>query len=227
MKAINYYSSEKFSAEDYGFDDTDPKTPGPHFLKLLQRHLPPGFKFTNGLLVDLGVGTGDSSRLFLDTFEFAALYGVDGSPKMLEVLNKRFLEKKLPVKHLKTQQADLVTDSIDLADNCADLVICFLTVAYLEKLDNLFSEAHRILKPGGYLGFNVHTHMHDKVLPLIDGGGDEIEMYTHSKYHLFSLAMGKNDFYYHPTRGTEGKMKMKINGKKTAVLYNILLFQKK
>lgn len=95
-------------------------------------------------VLDLGCGTGNSSRL---TFECGAreVIGVDFSSE--EILKAREIDKGKPIGYLTGNATD------DLSDlGKFDLVTAILSVHYCTEkkmLEKLFSNVKKVLKPGG------------------------------------------------------------------------------
>jgi|GEM_PF-6493122 len=94
--------------------------------------------------VELGVGTG----VYIDRAAraFKKIIAVDGSPKMLEELEKKL--EHFNISNVETQCAD-VTAISSLPDATADVVYFFGLVEHIIEIDAFFNEIRRILKPGG------------------------------------------------------------------------------
>jgi len=96
-----------------------------------------------GKLLDLGCGTGFVLELAHSYFD--ELYGVDITPKMLEIAEKKFSQKGYKNIFLKQES----TDKMSLPDNYFD---CATAYSYLHHLPSplpTLREAYRTLKKGG------------------------------------------------------------------------------
>ena len=91
------------------------------------------------LVVDLGCGTGLSTRLWIGRAE--EVVGIDPSDDM-----RREAEQRTQVAHVR-YQAGLSTKT-KLAEGCADIVTCSQSLHWMEP-EGTFAEVARILRPGG------------------------------------------------------------------------------
>jgi len=98
-------------------------------------------------VIDLGCGYGWFCRVAREQGA-AEVIGVDISEKMLA----RAAELTDDV-FIRYQRSDL--ESLELQDNCLDLVYSSLALHYLPELDTLFGKIQRALKPGGSLVFSI------------------------------------------------------------------------
>ena len=152
MTGAQYYSDPQ-AAEDYADSYKGATDTASYYLaQILASAVPDKSIFTGGLLVDLGCGPGNSSVPFIESFGFKKLIAVDGSSAMLEHVEEYISDKNVEV---KTQLADLVNDHICTEAGTADVAICCSMLGFVSDMTHIFNEAHRILKPGGYFGFNI------------------------------------------------------------------------
>lgn len=96
----------------------------------------------NGPFLEVGVGTGRfASALGISI-------GVDPSPKMRELARKRGVEA-----------VDGVAESLPFMVNWFNAVLMITVICFLDDIGEAFSEARRVLRPGGYLvvGFMEKT----------------------------------------------------------------------
>lgn len=101
---------------------------------------------TGEVCVDLGSGRGnDVIRLAVHVGERGFAYGIDVSEQMLE--KARTNARKLGIKNVAFIRSGL--ESIDLADNTADLVISNCTINHAQDKRAVWREIYRILKNGG------------------------------------------------------------------------------
>jgi len=93
----------------------------------------------SGVILNLGCGTGRF-------MEYASI-GADFSEEMLAVAKTKF-----PDKNFVTSPAH----QISIESNSVDTIICFHVIMHLSKeyTEEIFTEAHRILKPGGVFIFD-------------------------------------------------------------------------
>jgi predicted TPR repeat methyltransferase len=100
-------------------------------------------------VLDLGCGTG------LSGLEFAPyarqLVGVDLSGKMLEKAQSLNIYSRL-------EHSDLLTMMKDEEGAKYDVIIAADVFIYIGQLEDIMSEARRLLRTGGYFMFSVETH---------------------------------------------------------------------
>lgn len=130
-------------------------------------------------ILDLGCGTGLVGAAIVPYAR--QLVGVDISANMLEKARARHLYQRL-------EKADLLTMMQNETASSYDLIIAADVFVYLGKLDGIFSEAMRLLRPGGIFAFSVKTLEemgldHPKEYQLNDTG-----RYAHSATYLSRLA---------------------------------------
>jgi ubiquinone/menaquinone biosynthesis C-methylase UbiE len=121
--------------------------------------------FLKGLrIVDVGCGTGRQWQALLDRSP-ASLIGYDVSKGMLAQLRRKFPDAR-------TYQ--LMDQRLVLEENeSADLIISTLALAHMDRLETLFGEWSRVLKPGGEI---VLTDYHPAAL---EKGGDRTFQHQH------------------------------------------------
>ena len=98
-------------------------------------------------VLDAACGPGVYSELLSD--RGAQVFGVDASPNMIRLAEKRLSGRA------KFQVADLQKPLDFLEDVTFDLVISPLGMDYVQDWSIPFMEFHRILRPGGYFVFSV------------------------------------------------------------------------
>jgi predicted TPR repeat methyltransferase len=143
-------------------------------------------------ILDLGCGTG---LVGLVIAPYARqMVGVDLSAKMLEKAQARNLYQRL-------ERADLLTMMQGEMASSYDLIIAADVFVYLGKLDTIFNEAIRLLRPGGIFAFSVKAM---EELPREENEQDnpmeyrlnETGRYAHSSAYLSRLAVA-SDFKSH------------------------------
>ena len=106
-------------------------------------------------VLDLGCGTGLVAKAFERAY--AAIEGVDLSPRMLSRARRARLYKRL-------HEADLVQFLSQEPEASADLVIAADVFVYMAALGDVFRETRRVLGPGGLFAFTVQAHDGDGVV---------------------------------------------------------------
>jgi predicted TPR repeat methyltransferase len=129
--------------------------------------------FRYDLALDLGCGTG----LMAGALEgdFGTIEGVDLSPRMLSAARKTKLYAAL-------HQADLVAFLKGRPAGGADLVVAADVFVYMASLDEVFAEAHRVLRRRGFFGFTVQAQEGDGCVLGEDA------RYAHGERYLRDLA---------------------------------------
>ncbi|UCD91670.1 MAG: methyltransferase domain-containing protein [Methanobacteriota archaeon] len=98
-------------------------------------------------VLDAGCGPGIYSEWL--TSHGAQVVAIDVSPKMLELARQR-----LP-NSVEIRLADLDKPLDFLEDESFDIVLCPLVLDYVENMEDLFAEFHRILLKSGVLVFSM------------------------------------------------------------------------
>jgi len=97
-----------------------------------------------GAVVDLGCGTGDVLQAMLPRVSQAI--GVDSSPQMLELAQRRFQKERTPVS-LRIGELE----HLPLSDGEVDFAVASLVLHHLSDPLAGLKEARRVLRPGGAL----------------------------------------------------------------------------
>ncbi|WP_414475785.1 methyltransferase domain-containing protein [Microvirga sp. M2] len=129
------------------------------------------FRFGRG--IDLGCGTGLMGQALEGVC--ASLVGVDLSPRMLEKADRTKLYDAL-------HEGELASFLKMRAEGEVDLVVAADVFVYMASLDEVFREAHRVLKREGLFAFTVQTHEGDGFILGADA------RYAHSERYLRGLA---------------------------------------
>jgi SAM-dependent methyltransferase len=93
----------------------------------------------------LDIGCGDGF-IFECSPKFWKKYGVDITPEMLKICTENHPDAKL---------AEGYAENIPFPDASFDVVTCYSFLDHLESTNAFFSEALRVLKPGGYFYFGL------------------------------------------------------------------------
>jgi ubiquinone/menaquinone biosynthesis C-methylase UbiE len=125
-------------------------------------------------LLDVGVGTGVSSKLFHKAG--LAIYGVDNSEEMLAVCRKKGFAKELK-KH------DLCAGNWPFRTQSFHHAVCCGVLHFVRDLDVFFKETHRVLKDKGTFSFTLIEGMGKN--SYVDSG---IRIYCHDEEKMLLLA---------------------------------------
>jgi SAM-dependent methyltransferase len=116
-------------------------------------------------VLETGAGTGIVTRRLRDLLPATTrLIATDLNPPMLDVVRKKFH----PNEPIEFQQADAM--ALPFADASFDAVVCQFSAQFFPDKEKSYSEAHRVLAPGGrYVfsvwdgGYNRHARIADQV----------------------------------------------------------------
>ena len=137
---------------DYGRRTTNPSHDDPNKVyKMLWEHLPKGKKY--GKVLDWGTGHGGGIISWMVENPSSDGYGVDVAAPCLKLAHVRAREANVTVKF---SQQDIA--AMDYEDNFFDMVFHMFMLHELPQqiTPQLFSEVHRILKPGGvFIGMEI------------------------------------------------------------------------
>jgi len=100
-----------------------------------------------GAILDIGTGTGMLLGRLADRFPVSRAVGIDLSPAMAEAALANLAGRG----NVRILAAD--AEQLPFADNSFDLVVSSSTFQWLETLHQAFTEAHRVLSPGGSFRF--------------------------------------------------------------------------
>lgn len=95
---------------------------------------------TVDIFLDVGCGDGDFTMLLKKVLDVKEVYGIDISPKAVEIANK---------KGVKAVQVDIDTEKFPFDDNYFDMVVCGEVIEHLFDPDHLLDEIYRVLKRKG------------------------------------------------------------------------------
>jgi SAM-dependent methyltransferase len=87
-----------------------------------------------GVGLEIGVGSGLFAK------PFGIKYGIDPSEKMREIARKRGIDA-----------IDGIAESLPYDDSQFDFALMVTTICFLDDVEAAFKEAHRVIKPGGFL----------------------------------------------------------------------------
>ena len=133
------------------------------YHQVLQQQL----KIEPTTILDIGCGVGMSTFALQETYPEAKITGVDLSPYFLAVAQYRAQKQQKQINwlHAAAEYTELPSTSFDLISAC--LVFHELPQTAAKEI---FKEAHRLLKPGGYLtimDMNPRSAIYQKMPPYI------------------------------------------------------------
>ena len=100
--------------------------------------------YTNKKLIDVGCGTGDIGKLFLNTVKFkGSVYNVDPNKKMLDQGKKRFKNLDNISWHIGN------AENLKFKSNLFDYYTISFGLRNTKDISKSLKEAYRVLKPGG------------------------------------------------------------------------------
>ncbi len=97
-------------------------------------------------ILDIGSGTGEVAFLIAEKFKGSNIVGCDIA---LGMVRKAINKNRFPNVNFEVADAE----SLPYQDSSFDLVASSTTYQWVEDLQKAFSEARRVLKPGGYFAF--------------------------------------------------------------------------
>lgn len=103
------------------------------------------------VFLDLGTGTGRIVQLLL-SLNPKNIYAVDSSSSMLNYFQQVF-DKQIKRKQIKMLKS--FSHQIPLEDSSVDLITCIHLFKHLKNIELTLKEAHRVLKKGGLMVFDV------------------------------------------------------------------------
>lgn len=137
------------------------------------------YEFVNSgeRILDLGIGTG------LASIKFAKIglevYGLDNSEEMLNVCRAKSFAKELLNHDLKSGPLPFDKNSFDHAVSCG-------VFHFFADLKNIFSEAARLIKPGGIFGFTISPGNTDKKFTKLMTDWN-VPIYQHSTNYVETI----------------------------------------
>lgn len=111
------------------------------------------FKLEPRLVLDVGCGTARGAEALRARFRRARVLGIDLAPGMLQAARHRMQSwYRLPWRRLPLICADAA--ALPLANGSVDIVFSNLMLQWCDDLPGVFTELHRVLRPGGLLLFS-------------------------------------------------------------------------
>lgn len=113
----------------------------------------------NETVLDIGIGTGASTRLF--RLAGLKIFGLDNSSEMLEICREKRIAEE-------TRQHDIQQIPWPYEDGSIDHIVCCGVTHFIAGLENIFTEAERIQREEGLFALTI-------MLP--GGEGESCEKY--------------------------------------------------
>lgn len=131
-------------------------------------------------ILDVGIGTGLSSRLFSSAG--LHVFGIDSAAEMLNVCQKKHIAEELV-------EYDLLTLPWPYQKEKFHHVVCCGVFHFIGDLDKIFQEFSRIHKPGGILAFTVMKNNNEQQNQAaydqrIEG---DFTIYSHKDHYIYAL----------------------------------------
>ena len=135
-------------------------------------------------LIDVASGTGDIAKLFLDkTNNRSKVYCVDENDSMLKISKKK-LNHKNNIKWFCSN-----AEQLPFEDNKFDYYTISFGIRNVVSIDNAFSEAFRVLKPGGRFLCLEFSKVENEILNKF------YKIYSKSIPKIGKFIVGKSDPY--------------------------------
>jgi ubiquinone/menaquinone biosynthesis C-methylase UbiE len=120
-----------------------------------------------GRVLEIGIGSGLNLPFYGS--EVSAVIGVDPSPALLAMADKRRSDARFPVELIEGS-----SEALPLEDKSVDTVVTTWTLCSIADAAKALAEARRVLKPGGELLFVEHgrapeaaiTRWQDRITPV-------------------------------------------------------------
>ncbi len=104
-------------------------------------------------ILDVGTGTGTLALEAVGRWPRAVVTGLDGSRGMLEVAERRAMTQLEPSARARLRFVDGLAERLPFAAEAFDLVLSSFVVQLVRDRLRVLREAHRVLRPGGWLGY--------------------------------------------------------------------------
>lgn len=138
----------------------------------------------NQTLLDIGIGTGLSSKFFK---QFGlVIYGIDGAEEMIKICQNKGFAKEL-------RQVDLTKNDVWFENRKFDIVISHGVFHFIGDLNNIFKQTSSILNKNGCFGFTYkefHNQSDDYIESSIVGiyehqdKQSEVNSYRHTENYI-------------------------------------------
>lgn len=115
----------------------------------------------NGVIVDLGCGSGRALTMLAQRYAPQRLIGIDIDAGMLAIAARRAARDGVHAEFLQGAISQLA-----LPDGSVDMVFCHQTFHHLVEQEEALREIRRVLKPGGMLLFAESTRRYIHSLPI-------------------------------------------------------------
>lgn len=151
-----------------------------HLIKLLPK--------SSGTYLDLGSGSGLTTKEIGQLYHFKNVYGSDIFPPPS---SNNGGEKEYPVPYLQ-----IIDNKIPLDNNSVDLVTSFMAIHHFDDPSFEISEIRRVLKPGGHLFIREHDVNTPQFVDFLDRMHENIPDHPGGPTNYWSRK-NLRDYLYH------------------------------
>lgn len=138
------------------------------------------------ILVDIASGPATTTFLVAQAFGIRNCFAVDGSPDMVQFIEKN--ARRFPGVVMQPLLTDMDSQKIPIGSNIAAVVTCVAGTMYFTNLENVLSETARILKPGYAFAGDIQLHTTKTDEPLMYmGKSNKADCFVHSEQKFRSL----------------------------------------
>jgi ubiquinone/menaquinone biosynthesis C-methylase UbiE len=136
-------------------------------------------------ILEIGCGTGKNTEYLLTKAK--ELIGADFSTEMLALAKAKIAAENVEFRHLDLRER------WEFPENSFDLITCSLALEHIENIDFVFSEAGRVLRPGGKFYFGeLHPfkqYQGSKARFETGAGVFELECFVHHVSEFFAAGV--------------------------------------
>ena len=119
-------------------------------MKAITKKRQPIIAQAEGRVLEIGFGSGHNLA-FYDSSKVTHLWGLEPSDGMRQLAEPKTQSLRFPFEFL-----DLPGEEVPLDDSSVDMVVSTFTFCSIAKLDDVFVQLRRVLKPAGRLLFLEH-----------------------------------------------------------------------
>lgn len=116
-------------------------------------------------ILDIGTGTGALALEALARWPGAEVVGLDGSRGMLDVAEELATARFDPPARRRLRLVTGLAERLPFPDEAFDLVVSSFVLQLVPQRGRVLREAHRVLRPGGWLGYVTWLEAPDTFAP--------------------------------------------------------------